>query len=92
LRRIIQEVGEKSTVWMDMEASNYVEATLEIYRRARQENANVGVCLQAYLYRTEKDLASLIPLCGGIWLVKGGYVELPEKAFPQKEDVDKKYF
>ncbi len=73
LRRIIQEAGEKSTVWMDMEASNYVDATLEIYRRARQENANVGVCLQAYLYRTEKDLASLIPLGGGIRLVKGAY-------------------
>jgi len=92
LRRIIQEAGKKSTVWMDMEASNYVEATLEIYRRARQENANVGVCLQAYLYRTEKDLASLIPLGGGIRLVKGAYLEPPEKAFPKKKDVDKNYF
>jgi len=31
---IIERAQKDSTVWVDMEASNYVEATLELYRRA----------------------------------------------------------
>jgi proline dehydrogenase len=52
----------------------------------------VGVCVQAYLRRTERDLNSLIPLGGGLRLVKGAYREPPEKAFPKKRDVDANYF
>ena len=57
-------------------------STLELFRRARPEHANVGVCLQAYLYRTEKDLDTLIPMGAAIRLVKGAYNEPAEIAFP----------
>ena len=92
LRRIIEKAGAKSVVWIDMEASNYVDVTLGLFRRARQSYPNVGVCLQAYLYRTAKDLASLIPLSPAIRLVKGAYKEPPEIAYPRKKDVDENYF
>ena len=92
LKRIIQEAGDKSTVWIDMEASPYVDITLELYRRARTAFPNVGVCLQAYLYRTAQDIAALIPLEPAIRLVKGAYREPPSIAHPRKEDVDKSYF
>jgi len=92
LSRIIARAGTKSTVWIDMEASNYVDATLDLYRRARQRFSNVGVCLQAYLYRTAEDLASLLPLGPAIRLVKGAYKEPPERAFPRKKDVDENFF
>jgi proline dehydrogenase len=92
LRAIIRRAQEDSIVWVDMEASNYVEATLELYRRALQEYPNVGICLQAYLYRTKDDLAKLLPLRPSIRLVKGAYNEPREIAFPLKKDVDENYF
>jgi proline dehydrogenase len=92
LRRIIVHAGAGSTVWIDMEASNYVDGTLDLYRRALQEFPNAGVCVQAYLHRTRRDVESLIPLGGAIRLVKGAYQEPPEVAFPRKADVDENYF
>ncbi|HUI43827.1 MAG TPA: proline dehydrogenase family protein [Terriglobia bacterium] len=92
LCRVIERAGPGSLVWVDMEASSYVDATLGLYRRARQAYPNVGVCLQAYLYRTLKDLEDLLPLGPAIRLVKGAYQEPPEVAFPKKSDVDENYF
>lgn len=92
LKRIIERAGPASVVWTDMEASNYVDRTLDLYRRARREFPNVGVCLQAYLYRTASDLASLIPLGAAVRLVKGAYKEPASVAIPTKRDVDENYF
>jgi proline dehydrogenase len=92
VKKIIEQAGAQSVVWIDMEASNYVDATLDLFRRARQAYPNVGVCLQAYLYRTEKDIANLLPLGPAIRLVKGAYKESPEIAFPRKKDVDENFF
>ncbi len=92
LKAIIERAQEDSTVWVDMESSNYVDATLDLYRRALTAHPNVGVCLQAYLYRTKDDLAKLLPLRPSIRLVKGAYNEPPEIAFARKQDVDESYF
>jgi proline dehydrogenase len=92
LRRIIEAENPQKVVWIDMEASQYVDATLDLYRRARCDYPNVGVCLQAYLYRTAKDLAALLPLGPAIRLVKGAYKEPRDRAFPHKKDVDENYF
>jgi proline dehydrogenase len=79
-------------VWLDMESAAYTDVTLDIYRRARTAFPNTGLCVQAYLYRTEADLASLIALGSGVRLVKGAYREPPERAFPKKSDVDQSFF
>lgn len=79
-------------VWIDMEQHTYVDRTLDIYRRLVSESPNVGVCLQAYLYRTPRDLTSLIPLGGGVRLVKGAYREPPNVAYPRKRHVDDAFF
>ena len=92
LNAIIDRAEKDSIVWVDMEASNYVDATLDLYRRALTAHPNVGICLQAYLYRTKDDLANLLPLRPSIRLVKGAYNEPPEIAFPHKHDVDESYF
>jgi len=93
LMTLVERAAADSTwVWIDMEGSAYTDATLEIYRRARGRSANVGVCLQAYLRRTEHDLRTLIPLGGGLRLVKGAYREPPDRAYPGKRDVDTNYF
>jgi proline dehydrogenase len=77
---------------IDMEGSDYVDRTLELYRKVRPTHPNVGVCLQAYLYRTPDDLTSLSALDPTIRLVKGAYQEPPSIAFPKKQDVDQRYF
>ncbi|HUL34818.1 MAG TPA: proline dehydrogenase family protein [Candidatus Eisenbacteria bacterium] len=92
LQRIILCEKKEAIVWVDMEASSYVDVTLEIYRKALGNYPNVGICLQAYLYRTRNDLDALLPLRPSIRLVKGAYKEPPDVAFPKKADVDENYF
>jgi proline dehydrogenase len=89
---IVEHAPKDSIVWVDMEASNYVNATLDVYRRVLSRHPNVGVCLQAYLHRTREDLTKLLQLRPSIRLVKGAYNEPPEIAFAQKKDVDENYF
>ena len=77
---------------IDMEESAHVDATLRIYRRLRESgHDNVGAVLQSYLFRSEKDLAALLPLAPNLRLVKGAYLEPPEVAYPDKSDVDAAY-
>jgi proline dehydrogenase len=92
LDRIIAEENKNAIVWVDMEASPYVDATLDIYKRALVKYPNVGICLQAYLYRTQKDVEALLPMRPSIRLVKGAYKEPPAIAYPKKLDVDENYF
>ncbi|MDP2958385.1 MAG: proline dehydrogenase family protein [Longimicrobiales bacterium] len=91
LERIVRASDPGSLVWVDMESSEYVDATLELFRAVREDHENVGLCLQAYLHRTEKDLESLLPLRPAIRLVKGAYKEPPEVAFPRKAHVDQNF-
>ncbi|HEV2498534.1 MAG TPA: proline dehydrogenase family protein [Terriglobia bacterium] len=88
----IAGAASEGTLWIDMEATPYVDATLEMYRRSRAAQLRAGVCLQAYLYRTAADLESLLPLSPAIRLVKGAYNEPPDRAFPRKRDVDENFF
>src|SRR5260370_2222140 len=86
LKNIIGHADKNSIVWIDMEASEYVDVTLDLYRRALQAYPNVGVCLQAYLYRTKDDLANLLPLPPSIRFVNRAHDHPPELAFPPKHD------
>ena len=81
-------VANGAMLWIDMEESRYVDATLDIYHRVRAEHSTVGVCLQAYLRRTRADLESLLAADGCIRLVKGAYREPPSVAFAKKSDTD----
>jgi proline dehydrogenase len=60
-----------SFVRIDMEDSSTTDRTLRLYRELRDAgHENVGVVLQAYLRRTEDDLAGLenVRLCKGIYV------------------------
>jgi proline dehydrogenase len=79
-------------VRIDMEESRHVDATLRIYRRLRESGQeSVGAVLQSYLFRSEDDLAALLPLAPNLRIVKGAYLEPSEVAYPQKRDVDAAY-
>jgi proline dehydrogenase len=79
-------------LWLDMESSPYVEGTIALFKRLRERSAKVGIALQAYLYRTEKDIEDLVKLGSTIRLVKGAYLEPASVAYPKKSDVDANYF
>jgi proline dehydrogenase len=78
-------------VRIDMEDSTKTDATLEIFRRLRDEFANVGIVIQSYLYRSEKDIEELIRAGARVRLCKGAYKEPASVAFPKKKDVDANY-
>ena len=93
VKALAEEAALKENfVWIDMEDSSYVDSTLALYRRLRAEHENIGLCVQAYLYRTAKDLESLLAVRPAIRLVKGAYNEPPDRAFPKKRDVDNNYY
>lgn len=83
--------ADRTFLWIDMEEARYVDATLEIYRRARADGPGVGVCLQAYLRRTPQDLAALAPIGPAIRLVKGAYKESAGIALQAKGEIDAQY-
>ncbi len=76
---------------MDMEGSAYTDGTLDIFESVQRECGNVGLAVQAYLYRTENDLRRLAPLKPKIRLVKGAYREPKNIAMQAKSDVDASY-
>ena len=94
-KRITSKALEKNNVvWVDMEASNYVDTAIRFYKKVKEEYSNAGLCIQAYLFRTEKDLEDL--LSGNcrtpvIRLVKGAYKEPADIAFKEKRKVDENY-
>jgi proline dehydrogenase len=91
--RLVERAEQRQNfVWIDMESSPYVDSTLALFRRTRANSARIGVALQAYLYRTEKDVESLMPFGAAIRIVKGAYLEPPEVAFPKKSDVDENFY
>ena len=91
--RVLSAAAEAqgSYLWVDMEDSSYVERTMDLYQRLRASHANTGICLQAYLRRTAKDVERLLPLGPAIRLVKGAYDEPAEVAFRSKKEVDANY-
>src|SRR5262249_55299096 len=81
-------------IWFDMEGSAYTERTLAFYRRMRARWPNVACVVQAYLYRTEADVKTLVAGPGHplrVRLCKGAYQEPPNVALPRKSDVDRNY-
>lgn len=93
LVRLVERSDERHNfVWIDMESSAYVERTIGLFRKMRALTPNVGLAIQAYLYRSEKDLEALLPLGVAIRVVKGAYLEPPDLAYPAKSDVDANFF
>jgi proline dehydrogenase len=79
------------TLWVDMEGSNYVDGTIELYERLHAGHPNTGVCLQAYLHRTATDIQRLLPQNPGVRLVKGAYAEKASIAYQKRPEVDANY-
>jgi proline dehydrogenase len=91
LRRILHH-ADGFFVRIDMENSPYTEVTLEIFETLWEQGyRQIGVVLQADLYRTEKDVERITRLGARIRLVKGAYREPKTVAYQKKSDVDAAY-
>jgi proline dehydrogenase len=77
-----------SYLWIDMEGSAYVEATISLYERLHAVQPRTGICLQAYLRRTAADMERLRPLDPAIRLVKGAYEEPASIAYRNRRSID----
>jgi proline dehydrogenase len=104
--RIVRELTEharqtRSFVRVDMEGSEYTQATIDMVRRIHAElggagaeagnQEHIGIVIQAYLYRSQADIGVLLKDGIRIRLCKGAYQEPPDKAFPAKAQVDENF-
>jgi proline dehydrogenase len=89
LERVLEAARER-VVMIDMESSVYVDRTLDVHRALRRQSDRVGVCLQAYLRRTARDVEDL-PDRSIVRLVKGAYLEPPEIAHEDRREVDRAF-
>lgn len=93
-RRVVEDaVARGNFVRVDMEGSNVTQATIDCYKRLRDEFGlnDVGVALQSYLYRTMDDARALLKIPARIRICKGAYNEPAEVAYPDKKNVDDNY-
>jgi proline dehydrogenase len=89
LLRIVEHAARYGNfVRVDMEDSRYTERTLDLVRRTRAARDNVGAVIQAYLYRSERDVDALLEARTRIRLCKGAYLEPESVAFKDKRDTD----
>jgi proline dehydrogenase len=92
MRRIMDAAKQNNVfITIDMEDHARTEKTLEIFKNLKMEYDNIGTVIQAYLYRTEKDIEELNQFSPNLRLVKGAYKEPATVAFPDKKDVDENY-
>ena len=81
----------KEFVRVDMESSEYTDRTLALVRDLHAAYGSVGTVIQAYLYRSRKDVELLCDHQIRVRLCKGAYLEPPDVAYPDKADVDRNY-
>jgi proline dehydrogenase len=93
-RSVVEDAHRRGNfVRVDMEESTVTQATIDVFKRLRQEFGvnDVGIVLQSYLRRTYEDAQELLKVPARIRICKGAYNEPPEVAFPDKKDVDENY-
>jgi proline dehydrogenase len=92
LRRLAAEAQAiGTTVEIDMEQSDYVLDTIDVYRLLHPDFPDLRLAMQAYLRRTAVDLQTMASLKPKIRLVKGAYAEPEEIAFQKRSEIDAQY-
>ena len=88
VRRVIQKAYSLGTfVRIDMEGTPHTQRTLDLFYRLKREFDNVGIVIQAYLHRSEKDIHDLNKTGAKVRLCKGAYKEPKEVAFKKMKDI-----
>ncbi|MDQ0189034.1 proline dehydrogenase [Alicyclobacillus cycloheptanicus] len=89
----ILDYAARHDIWVniDMEDFSHCQITLDLFREFAASYDKVQTVIQAYLYRSEKDVEELAQMGANIRIVKGAYKEPPTVAYPEKSDVDANY-
>jgi len=91
-RVLAEQPGQgKKLLMLDMEDFSCVQKTLELYYRLVRENIPAAITIQAYLYRSEKDIRQLIENGATVRLVKGAFAERKERAWTSKSEINRNY-
>jgi proline dehydrogenase len=93
LRVVVEDAASRGNfVRIDMEDSSTTDDALRLYRELREQGIdNVGVVLQAMLRRTHDDIVALADLKPSVRICKGIYVEPPELAYQDFDEVRDSY-
>lgn len=79
-------------VRIDMEGSPYTQLTIDMLKEAHAAYpGHVGTVIQAYLKRTDPDIAALAALGADIRLCKGAYKEPASIAFQSMDEIRASY-
>lgn len=81
-------------VRIDIEDTPYTDLTYAIFKEMLSEGFDVdtvGIAVQSYLYRAEKDVRDLLEIEAKFRLIKGAYKEPEQVAYPKKVDVDSNF-
>ncbi|MBA2691454.1 MAG: proline dehydrogenase family protein [Rubrobacter sp.] len=90
IARAAREAGTE--VMVSMEGTERTDEILSLHERLSESFEEVGITLQAYLHRTESDLAAALERPGRIRLVKGAFEEPESAALPRDStDLDEAY-
>lgn len=83
LRRLLERAREADVfVRLDMEGSDITQSTLDLFEAVYPDYPDhVGTVLQAYLKRTDADVARMCALGARVRLCKGAYAEPPALAY-----------
>ncbi len=76
--------------WLDMEAHRYVDETISLCI-SEAKGGMVGLCLQSYLKRSERDIRRVVRAVCGVRLVKGAYKESSTIAYTSRYEIDKNF-
>lgn len=92
----LEKICEKAAacgnfVRIDMEGSDYTTRTLDVFEKLFRIYSNVGIVLQAYLHRTDKDLERILELGARVRLCKGAYKEPPSVALQSMDEIRTNY-
>ncbi|MGP1908709.1 proline dehydrogenase family protein [Metabacillus sp. JX24] len=88
----IMEAAKQHGVFVTIDMEDYARCgkTLKLFKELKKEY-DLGTVIQAYLYRSAKDLEDLSAYHPNLRLVKGAYRESPQVAFPKKKDTDENF-
>ncbi len=92
VRRIVDKAKSlRVFVRIDMEGTPHTQRTLDLFGRLRREFDNVGIVIQAYLYRSEQDVHDMNAIGAKVRLCKGAYKEPKDLAIQRMKDIRVNY-
>jgi len=83
--------GYGITVWLDMEQYKFVSSTINTYLKFHRKYKNTGICIQAKLKRSLKDIERIAKQKGTVRLVKGAYKYPSTISFQDKRSIYNNY-